>query len=86
MADQQLLESLGRQAALAIRNSQLSTELSARLTELDASRSRLVHAEEAGRAAWNAISTTVCSKSWSPYWRGWGWPGTSFGATTAWRS
>jgi len=49
MADQQLLESLGRQAALAIRNSQLSAELSARLTELDASRSRLVHAEEAGR-------------------------------------
>ena len=48
-ADQQLLKSLGRQAALAIRNSQLSTELSARLAELAASRARLVHAEEAGR-------------------------------------
>jgi len=47
--DQQLLETLGRQAALAIRNSQLSTELSARLLELAASRSRLVHAEEVAR-------------------------------------
>jgi signal transduction histidine kinase len=48
-ADQHLLETLGRQAALAIRNSQLTTELSQRLDELAASRARLVHAEEAGR-------------------------------------
>ncbi|HSR24946.1 MAG TPA: GAF domain-containing sensor histidine kinase, partial [Candidatus Eisenbacteria bacterium] len=48
-ADQQLLQTLGRQAALAIRNSQLSAELAGRLEELAASRVRLVHAEEAGR-------------------------------------
>jgi signal transduction histidine kinase len=48
-ADSALLETLGRQAALAIRNSQLSAELSDRLAELAASRSRLVQAEEAGR-------------------------------------
>jgi signal transduction histidine kinase len=48
-ADQELLNNLGRQAALAIRNSQLSAELSARLEELAASRARLVQAEEAGR-------------------------------------
>lgn len=48
-ADQELLNTLGRQAALAIRNSQLSAELSERLEELAASRSRLVQAEEAGR-------------------------------------
>jgi signal transduction histidine kinase len=48
-ADHELLETLGRQAALAIRNSQLSTELSQRLDELEASRTRLVHAEAAGR-------------------------------------
>ena len=47
--DQELLSTLGRQAALAIRNSQLSAELSARLDELAASRARLVHAEEASR-------------------------------------
>ncbi len=47
--DQELLQTLGRQAALAIRNSQLSTELSERLDELAASRARLVQAEEAGR-------------------------------------
>lgn len=47
--DQELLNTLGRQAALAIRNSQLSTELSERLEELAASRARLVQAEEAGR-------------------------------------
>ena len=48
-ADQELLNNLGRQAALAIRNSQLSDELSDRLAELAASRARLVQAEEAGR-------------------------------------
>ena len=48
-ADQELLNTLGRQAALAIRNSQLSAELSARLDELAASRARLVQAEDAGR-------------------------------------
>jgi signal transduction histidine kinase len=48
-ADQELLNTLGRQAALAIRNSQLSAELSDRLEELAASRARLVQAEEVGR-------------------------------------
>ena len=48
-ADQELLNTLGRQAALAIRNSQLSAELSDRLNELAASRARLVQAEEVGR-------------------------------------
>jgi signal transduction histidine kinase len=48
-ADQHLLETLGRQATLAIRNSQLTTELFDRVAELAASRARLVHAEEAGR-------------------------------------
>lgn len=48
-ADQELLNTLGRQAALAIRNSQLSAELSSHLEELAASRARLVHAEEVGR-------------------------------------
>jgi signal transduction histidine kinase len=48
-SDRELLETLGRQAALAIRNSQLTRELSYRLDELDASRARLVHAEEASR-------------------------------------
>jgi signal transduction histidine kinase len=48
-ADQELLNNLGRQAALAIRSSQLSAELSDRLEELAASRARLVQAEEAGR-------------------------------------
>ena len=48
-ADEQLLETFGRQAALAISNSQLSAELSERLNELAASRVRLVHAEETGR-------------------------------------
>ena len=47
--DLELLQTLGRQAALAVRNSQLSTELSERLEELAASRARLVQAEEAGR-------------------------------------
>jgi signal transduction histidine kinase len=48
-ADEQLLATLGRQAALAIRNSQLAYELSQRLEELEASRARLVHAEDEGR-------------------------------------
>ncbi|MDQ6774598.1 MAG: GAF domain-containing sensor histidine kinase [Candidatus Dormibacteraeota bacterium] len=48
-ADQELLDTLGRQAALAIRNSQLSAELSGHLEELAASRARLVQAEEVGR-------------------------------------
>jgi signal transduction histidine kinase len=48
-ADQELLNTLGRQAALAIRNSQLSTQLSHHLDELAASRARLVQAEEVGR-------------------------------------
>jgi signal transduction histidine kinase len=47
--DQELLSTLGRQAALAIHNSLLSAELSDRLEELAASRVRLVQAEEAGR-------------------------------------
>jgi signal transduction histidine kinase len=48
-ADQELLNTLGRQAALAIRNSQLSAELSHHVDELAASRARLVQAEEVGR-------------------------------------
>lgn len=48
-SDSQLLATLGRQAALAIRNAQLTSELSDRLEELAASRMRLVQAEEAGR-------------------------------------
>ncbi|HET9781300.1 MAG TPA: GAF domain-containing sensor histidine kinase [Candidatus Dormibacteraeota bacterium] len=47
--DQELLNTLGRQAALAIRNSQLSAELSKHVVELAASRARLVSAEEVGR-------------------------------------
>ena len=48
-ADQELLNTLGRQAALAIRNSQLTAELSHHVDELAASRARLVHAEEVER-------------------------------------
>jgi signal transduction histidine kinase len=47
--DKELLATLGRQAALAIRNSQLTTELSHQFGELAESRARLVHAEAAGR-------------------------------------
>src|SRR5207247_151663 len=54
--DHQLLETLGRQAALAIRNAALASELAERLTEIErqarelaASRTRIVQAEEAGR-------------------------------------
>jgi signal transduction histidine kinase len=48
-ADQDLLNTLGRQAALAIRNSQLAAELSQNVEELAASRARLVQAEELER-------------------------------------
>jgi signal transduction histidine kinase len=48
-ADQDLLESLGRQAALAIHNSRLAAELAERLEELRASRSRIIRAEDVER-------------------------------------
>jgi signal transduction histidine kinase len=48
-ADQDLLETLGRQAALAIRNAHLAAELSIRLEELAASRLRIIKAEDAER-------------------------------------
>jgi signal transduction histidine kinase len=48
-ADQELLNTLGRQAALAIRNSQLTAELSQNVEQLAASRARLVQAEELER-------------------------------------
>ena len=48
-SDQDLLTTLGRQAALSIRNSQLTAELSDRLEELGASRVRLVQADDAAR-------------------------------------
>lgn len=48
-ADQDLLESLGRQAALAIHNSRLAAELAERLEELRASRARIIRAEDAER-------------------------------------
>jgi signal transduction histidine kinase len=48
-ADQELLTTLGRQAALSIRNSELTAELSDRLEELAASRMRLVQADDAAR-------------------------------------
>jgi|GEM_PF-167392 len=48
-ADQGLLNTLGRQAALSIRNSQLTAELSDRLEELAASRMRLVQADDVAR-------------------------------------
>ncbi len=47
--DRQLLASLGRQAALAIHNSWLTRQVEERVVELDASRARLVTAEDAGR-------------------------------------
>jgi signal transduction histidine kinase len=48
-ADQELLNTFGRQAALAVRNSQLAAELSKNVDELAASRARLVQAEELER-------------------------------------
>jgi signal transduction histidine kinase len=48
-ADEELLQTLGRQAALGLRSAQLSMELSDRLADLAASRARLVRAEEEGR-------------------------------------
>ena len=54
--DRELLENLGRQAALAVRNARLAVELAGRLSEirqqtdeLRASRARLVHAQDAER-------------------------------------
>jgi len=47
--DRQLLASLGRQAALAIHNGWLTQQVEDRVVELDASRARLVAAEDAGR-------------------------------------
>jgi signal transduction histidine kinase len=54
--DRELLATLGRQAALAIRNAGLAAELAERLAEIErqahelaASRTRIVQAEEAGR-------------------------------------
>jgi signal transduction histidine kinase len=47
--DLHLLTSLGQQAALAIHNGWLTSQLEARVDELAASRARLVAAEEAGR-------------------------------------
>jgi signal transduction histidine kinase len=48
-SDEELLRTLGRQATLALGNAALTVELSERLSELAASRARLVEAEEAGR-------------------------------------
>ncbi|WP_427888652.1 ATP-binding protein [Kribbella sp. GL6] len=48
-ADRQLLASLGRQAALAVHNDWLARQVEARVVDLDASRARLVAAEDASR-------------------------------------
>jgi hypothetical protein len=48
-SDEELFAALGHQAALATRNLNLSTELAERLLELEASRQRIVQAQEAGR-------------------------------------
>ncbi|MGZ4745214.1 MAG: histidine kinase, partial [Oryzihumus sp.] len=47
--DRDLLASLGRQAALAVHNSWLASQLESRVEELAASRARIVQAEDAGR-------------------------------------
>lgn len=48
-ADRDILLTLGRQAALAVRSSWLSEQLADRVADLAASRARLVHAEDASR-------------------------------------
>ena len=48
-ADRELADAFARQAALALRNAQLTAELSARLEDLAASRVRLLQAEDAAR-------------------------------------
>ena len=48
-ADLHLLQSLGRQAALAVHNSWLSVQRTDQLEELNASRARIVQAEDASR-------------------------------------
>ena len=48
-SDEELFAARSHQAALATRNLNLSTELGERLQELEASRQRIVEAEEAGR-------------------------------------
>ena len=47
--DRLLLETLGRQAAWAARHAELTSALTTKVGELEASRTRLLHAEEAGR-------------------------------------
>ncbi|WP_378097373.1 histidine kinase [Cellulomonas sp. T2.31MG-18] len=47
--DRALLETLGRQAAWASRHAHLTAELTAKVAELEASRTRILRAEEAGR-------------------------------------
>lgn len=47
--DRALLETLGRQAAWAARHGHLTAELTAKVAELEASRTRIVRAEEGGR-------------------------------------
>lgn len=48
-ADRDILLTLGRQAALAVRSSWLAEQLADRVADLAASRARLVHAEDASR-------------------------------------
>jgi signal transduction histidine kinase len=48
-ADEQLLESLGRLAVLAVHNAHLADQLASRLAELAASRSRIVAAQDEAR-------------------------------------
>ncbi len=48
-ADRELLETLARQAGLAVHNARLAAELHDRLDELDASRARIVSAHESAR-------------------------------------